>query len=53
MDFCSIFKLTRVDVGDVSKKGENMEGIITWSVFASWCLTELCLFMNPSYEKSI
>ena len=36
MDFCSILKLARVDVGNVSKKGENMEGIITWSIFASW-----------------
>ena len=24
-----IFKLTRVDVGKVSKKGKNMKGIIT------------------------
>ena len=29
-------KLARVDVGNVSKKGENMEVIIAWSVFASW-----------------
>ena len=26
-------KLARVDVGNVSKKDENMEGIITWSIF--------------------
>ena len=25
----ALFKLVRVDVGNVSKKGENMEGIIT------------------------
>ena len=25
MNFCSIFKLTRVDVGNVSKKGKNMK----------------------------
>ena len=36
MDFCSILKLARVDVGNVVKKGENMEGIITWSLLASW-----------------
>ena len=29
MDFCSIFKLARVDVGNVSKKGNNMKGSIT------------------------
>ena len=29
-------KLATVDVGNVSKKGENMEGIIAWSIFASW-----------------
>ena len=28
-NFCSIFKLTRVDLGNVSKKGKNMKGIIT------------------------
>ena len=38
-------KLPRVDVVNVSKKGENMEGIITWSIFASWFLTELCLYI--------
>ena len=26
MNFCSIFKLTRVDVGNVSKKGKNIVG---------------------------
>ena len=36
-------KLARVDVGNMSKKGENMEGIITWSNFVIWFLTELCL----------
>ena len=25
-------KLARVDVGNISKKGENMKGIITWSI---------------------
>ena len=29
-------KLARIDVGDESKKGENLEGIIAWSIFASW-----------------
>ena len=29
-------KLARVDVGNISKKGENMEGIITWNIFTSW-----------------
>ena len=29
-------KLARVDVGNVSKKGENMEGIIACCIFASW-----------------
>ena len=38
-------KLARVDVGNLSIKGENMEGIITWSSFASWFLTELCLYI--------
>ena len=38
-------KLARVDVGNLSKQVENMEGIITWSIFASWFLTELCLYM--------
>ena len=23
-------------MGKVSKKGENMEGIITWNIFTSW-----------------
>ena len=46
MDFCSILKLARVDMGNVSKKGENMKGIITWRVFARWFLTELCLYMS-------
>ena len=41
MDFCSILKLARVDVGNVIKKGKNMKGIITWSVFARWFLTKL------------
>ena len=36
-------KLARVDVSNFSKKGENMESIITWSTFASCFLTELCL----------
>ena len=36
-------KLARVDVGNVRKAGKNMKGIITWSVFAKWFLTELCL----------
>ena len=34
-------KLARFDVGNVSKKGKNVKGIITWSVFARWFLTEL------------
>ena len=38
-------KLARVDVGNVSKKGENMEGIITWSIFTSLFLTKLCLYI--------
>ena len=33
-------------MGNVSKKGKNMKVIITWSVFASRFLTELCLYMN-------
>ena len=28
MNFYSIFKLTRVDVGNVRKKGKNMKGTI-------------------------
>ena len=36
MDFCSIFKLARVDVGKVSKKGKNMKGIVTRSIFIMW-----------------
>ena len=43
--------LARVDVGNVIKKGENMEGIITWSIFASWCLTELCLYIYVNSSK--
>ena len=35
-------KLARVDV---VKKGKNMEGIITWGIFTSWFLTELCLYI--------
>ena len=35
------------ETSDKSKKGKNMEGIITWSIFASWFLTELCLRMSP------
>ena len=27
-----IFKLSRVDVGNVSKKGKNMKGIVTWGI---------------------
>ena len=41
----SPIKLAKVDVGNVSKKGKNMKGIITWSVFARWFLTELCICM--------
>ena len=37
------FKLTRVDVGNVSKNSKNMKGIITWSIFTWWFLTKLCL----------
>ena len=36
MNFCYIFKLTRVDVGNVSKKGKNMKGVITRSIFTRW-----------------
>ena len=43
-------KLARVDVGNVSKKGKNMKGIITWSVFARCFLTPLCLYMAPSLK---
>ena len=32
-------KLTRVDVGNTVKKVKNVEGIITWSIFASWFLS--------------
>ena len=39
-------KLARVDVGNIRKKGENMEGIITWNIFASWFFTELCLYID-------
>ena len=35
-NFCSIFKLTRVEVGNISKKGKNMKGIIAWSIFTKW-----------------
>ena len=38
-----LFKVSQV--GKVSKKGKNMKGIITWSVFARWFLTELCLYI--------
>ena len=48
-------KLAKVDVGNVSKKGENMKGFITWSIFTRWFLTELCLCMytlsKQSYER--
>ena len=43
MDFCSIKKLARVDVGNICKKGENMEGIITWNILLVGFLTKLCL----------
>ena len=39
------FKLTKVDVGNVSKKGKNMKGIITWNIFTRWFLTKLCLYI--------
>ena len=29
-------KFARVDKGNVSKKGEYNEGIITWNIFTSW-----------------
>ena len=29
-------KLARVDVGNIRKKGENMEGINTWNIFTRW-----------------
>ena len=38
-------KLARVVVGNVSKKGKNMEGIIVWSIFASWFFNQLCLYI--------
>ena len=46
-------KLARVDVGNVSKKGENMEGIITWSIFAGWFLTKLCLYILSGVSLQI
>ena len=52
MDFCSILKLARIDVGNISKKGENKEGIVTCSIFASWFLTELCLYMVDMWTPS-
>ena len=39
------FKLTKVDVGNVSKKGKNMKGIITRSIFTKCFLTKLCLYI--------
>ena len=33
MNFCSIFKLTRVVVGNESEEGKNMKGILTWKYF--------------------
>ena len=39
-------KLARVDVGNVSKKGENMEGIITWSIFANWLTKSVYIFLT-------
>ena len=38
-------KLTRVDVGNVSKKGKNI------SVFARWFLTKLCLYIADCWSK--
>ena len=29
-------KLARIALGNVSKKGKNLKGIITWNVFARW-----------------
>ena len=46
-------KLAMVDVGNVSKKVENMEGIITWSIFASLFLTELCPFMSGLVDRGL
>ena len=40
-------KPARVDVGNIRKKGKNIKGIITWSVFARVFFTELCLYMSP------
>ena len=43
MDFFSILKLARVDVGNVIKKGKIWIGIIIWSILQVRYLTELCL----------
>ena len=45
MDFCSIFKLARVDVGNVSKKGNNMKGSITWSIFIRWFFNQTLVYL--------
>ena len=44
-------KLARVDVANVSKKGENMDGIITWSILQVGSLTELCLCIWTERKK--
>ena len=49
MDFCSILKLARVDVGNVSKKGENMEGIIILTLLA----TNFLLQNYPDNKKCL
>ena len=50
MNFCSVLKLTRVDVGNVSKKGKNMKGIITWSIFTRWFFNQI-LSIYSFYES--
>ena len=51
MDFCSILKLTRVDVGNVSKKGKIWEVVLLkvfyGGILLGVCLTKLCLYIRP------
>ena len=43
MDFCSILKLARVDVGNVSKKGKIWKVLLLEVFLLVGYLTELCL----------
>ena len=42
-----------VDVGNLSKKSENMEGIITWNIFTGWFFNRTLSIYNYRNKQFI